>query len=128
VRTAALIQREGIEQRLYFLRGEKVMLSTDLARLYQVASRALVQAVKRNANRFPDDFMFHLTSEEFQSCSEQPNSAEPPTTTRDNARLLLINVSRKFVREYAHALCFEAGVFIDTTSYSPGSRALCHRE
>jgi ORF6N domain len=64
VRSAALILRERIEQRIYFLRGGKVMLSTDLARLYQVASRALVQAMKRNANRFPDDFMFHLTSEE----------------------------------------------------------------
>jgi hypothetical protein len=41
------------------------MLSTDLARLYQVAPRALIQAVKRNADRFPEDFMFQLNSEEF---------------------------------------------------------------
>jgi hypothetical protein len=66
-----LIPRERIEQRIYFLRGEKVLLSTDLARLYQVPSRALVQAVKRNGNRFPEDFMFQLTSEEFQALKSQ---------------------------------------------------------
>jgi ORF6N domain. len=47
------------------------MLSTELARLYQVAPRALVQAVKRNADRFPIDFMFQLTSEEFQNLKSQ---------------------------------------------------------
>jgi hypothetical protein len=49
--THALIPRGRIEQRIYFLHGEKVMLGTDLARLYQVASRALLQAVNRNHER-----------------------------------------------------------------------------
>jgi ORF6N domain len=69
--THSLIPKESIEQRIYFLRGEKVMLSTDLARLYQVAPRVLVQAVKRNADRFPIDFMFQLTSKEFQNLKSQ---------------------------------------------------------
>lgn len=69
--THAVIPRERIEQRIYLLRREKVMLSTDLARLYQVAPRVLVQAVKRNAVRFPEDFMFQLTSEEFQNLKSQ---------------------------------------------------------
>jgi hypothetical protein len=47
------------------------MLSTDLAHLYQVAPRALVQAVKRNLDRFPDDFMFQLSSDEFQDLKSQ---------------------------------------------------------
>jgi hypothetical protein len=67
----SVIPREGIESRIYLLRGEKVMLSTDLARLYQVAPRVLVQAVKRNADRFPDDFMFQLTDKEFQLLNSQ---------------------------------------------------------
>lgn len=67
----SLIPKERIEQRIYFLRGEKVMLSTDLARLYQVAPRLLVQAVKRNADRFPVDFMFQLTSKEFLNLKSQ---------------------------------------------------------
>ena len=51
---------ERIEQRIFILRGHKVMLSTDLASLYEVEPRALVQAVKRNLERFPSDFMFQL--------------------------------------------------------------------
>lgn len=47
------------------------MLSTDLARLYQVAPRVLVQAVKRNAERFPADFMFQLTGKEFKHLKSQ---------------------------------------------------------
>ena len=62
-----LIPLERIEQRIFLLRGERVMLSTDLARLYEVEPRALIQAVKRNADRFPSDFMFQLTAREFAS-------------------------------------------------------------
>ena len=47
------------------------MLSTDLAKLYEVAPRVLVQGVKRNSDRFPDDFMFQLTDEEFQNLKSQ---------------------------------------------------------
>lgn len=54
----------SIESRIYLIRGQKVMLSTDLAELYEVEPRVLVQAVKRNIDRFPDDFMFRLTPEE----------------------------------------------------------------
>ena len=70
-RTQAIVPGERIENRIYLLRGEKVMLSTDLARLYQVAPRALVQAVKRNADRFPEDFMFQLSTDEFQNLKSQ---------------------------------------------------------
>jgi hypothetical protein len=69
--TGSLIPKERMEQHIYLLRSERVMLSTDLAHLYQVAPRALVQAVKRNAERFPDDFMFQLTSAEFRNLKSQ---------------------------------------------------------
>ena len=55
---------EVIEHRIIFLRGRKVMLGTDLAELYQVPTKALNQAVKRNIDRFPEDFMVKLTQEE----------------------------------------------------------------
>lgn len=61
---AALIPSERIERSIVLLRGHKVMLDTDLAALYQVEARALNQAVKRNLDRFPEDFMFQLTQEE----------------------------------------------------------------
>ena len=55
-----------IQSRIYEVRGVKVMLDKDLAALYQVEVRALNQAVKRNMKRFPPDFMFQLTQEEFE--------------------------------------------------------------
>jgi hypothetical protein len=67
----ALIPLEVIEQRILLIRGQKVMLSTDLAELYQVEPRVLVQAVKRNIARFPQDFMFQLTEEEFSNLKSQ---------------------------------------------------------
>ena len=67
----SLIPAERIEQAILLLRGEKVMLSPDLAKLYQVAPRVLVQAVKRNRKRFPADFMFQLSKEEFNNLKSQ---------------------------------------------------------
>jgi hypothetical protein len=55
----------AIEGAIRLIRGEKVILDADLAALYGVATRVLVQAVKRNMERFPADFMFQLTKEEF---------------------------------------------------------------
>jgi hypothetical protein len=60
-----------VEQRIYFVRSTKVMIDEDLARLYQVETRTLIQAVKRNIKRFPDDFMFQLTTEEYEALRSQ---------------------------------------------------------
>ncbi len=62
---------EIIERRIYFIRGYKVMLDIDLAKLYQVETRALNQAVRRNRNRFPADFMFQLNEKEFKNWMSQ---------------------------------------------------------
>src|ERR1700738_3004850 len=61
----------AIIQSIYSLRGEKVMLDSDLAALYGVATKVLNQAIKRNAKRFPDDFMFQLTAEEAANLKSQ---------------------------------------------------------
>lgn len=55
---------ETIEHKILFLRGQKVMIDTDLATLYGVKTKVLLQAVKRNAERFPEDFMFILNNQE----------------------------------------------------------------
>ena len=60
----AIIPVERIASRIYLIRGEKVMLDRDLADLYQVKAIALRQQLKRNMDRFPDDFMFQLTDRE----------------------------------------------------------------
>jgi hypothetical protein len=62
--TTPLVPIEIIEKRILLLRGQKVMIDEDLAELYGVALKALIQAVKRNAERFPEDFMFQLTVQE----------------------------------------------------------------
>lgn len=61
---STLIPIERVEQAIYLIRGHKVMLDRDLAGLYGVETKALNQAVKRNADRFPTDFVFRLSAEE----------------------------------------------------------------
>ena len=58
---------DRIEKAILLIRGQKVMLDADLAALYGVETRVLVQAVKRNLERFPEDFMFQLSKEEFDN-------------------------------------------------------------
>jgi hypothetical protein len=67
----SIIPAERIQQSIYYLRGEKVMLSPDLAILYGIEPRSLVQAVKRNIERFPEDFMFQLSENEFENLKSQ---------------------------------------------------------
>jgi hypothetical protein len=62
---------ERIERCIYLIRAQKVMLSTDLASLYGVEPKVLVQAIKRNAERFPADFMFQLALQEFANLKSQ---------------------------------------------------------
>lgn len=59
-------QLEVIQSKIYDIRGQKVMIDRDLAEMYGVETRTLNQAVKRNVDRFPEDFMFQLTDEETQ--------------------------------------------------------------
>jgi hypothetical protein len=70
-RKPALARPKQIEQAIYFVRGHKVMLDEDLARLYGVETRGLIQAVKRNLERFPADFMFQLSIQEFRDLKSQ---------------------------------------------------------
>lgn len=67
----SIVPVERIERAILLICGQKVMLSTHLAELYGVEARVLVQAVKRNVERFPDDFMFQLTRAEFADLKSQ---------------------------------------------------------
>ncbi len=71
--TKALVRvsAERIENAILLIRGEKVILDTDLAALYDVDTRSLLQAVKRNSERFPSDFVLKLTRKEFDSLRSQ---------------------------------------------------------
>ena len=84
-----------VQNLIYEIRGQNVMLDFDLARLYQVETKALNQAVKRNLKRFPSDFMFQLTEEEWITNSSQivmtsnrPKSALPYAFTEQGVAML----------------------------------------
>src|ERR1700730_18825241 len=68
---ALAVPAELIERRIYLIRSHKVMLDADLAGLYQVPTKGLNQAVRRNPDRFPGDFMFQLTDEEVEILRSQ---------------------------------------------------------
>jgi hypothetical protein len=74
-KTAVVVPMERITQTILLLRGHKVILDSDLAELYEVPTKVLVQAVKRNSDRFPDDFMFQLTTEEFDNLRYQSDTS-----------------------------------------------------
>jgi S-adenosylmethionine synthetase len=69
--SSVLIPEERIIDKIYLIRGQKVMLDRDLARLYSVETKVLKQQVRRNLDRFPDDFMFELTKDEFANWRSQ---------------------------------------------------------
>jgi len=95
-----IIPAETIINKIYFFRGIKVMLDRDLAELYGVETRRLNEQVKRNLNRFPDDFMFQLNKEEFQnwishfatSNSEKMGLRKLPYAFTEHGILMLSNV------------------------------------
>lgn len=67
----SVISAETIERKIYLIRGQKVMLDSDLAELYGVSTKILIQAVKRNVRRFPVDFMFQLNNQEVAGLRSQ---------------------------------------------------------
>jgi ORF6N domain len=71
-----------IERRIHFMQSQRVMVDSDLAKLYHVTTKAFNQAVKRNQARFPKDFMFQLTPEEAKSLRSQPVTLEPDQKRR----------------------------------------------
>ena len=90
-------QLELIQSKIYEIRGQRVMLDFDLAELYQVETRVLNQAVKRNIDRFPEDFMFQVTAEEWvvisslfvmTSRNKRPKSALPLAFTEHGVVML----------------------------------------
>lgn len=70
-RSDSVVPVERIEKAIFVIRGQKVMLDTDLAKLYGVKTKILKQAIRRNIKRFPDDFMLELTPEENRSLRSQ---------------------------------------------------------
>jgi hypothetical protein len=90
----------GIESKIYMIRDQRVMLSTDLAELYGVEHRSLVQAVTRNLDRFPSDFSFVITNQEFMNLKSQivtsswGGTRKPPTAFTEQGVAMLSGILR----------------------------------
>jgi hypothetical protein len=97
----SIIPVERIEQKIYFIRGVKVMLDSDLAILYKVSTKSFNQAVKRNLKRFPKDFMFQLNQKEFDVWKSQ--------FLTDSMRSQFVTASKRNIR-YLPYVFTEQGV------------------
>jgi ORF6N domain len=80
-----VVKVENVEDKIYMIRGQRVMFDSDLADLYHVATKVLNQAVKRNLHRFPEDFMFQLSTEEVDNLAMRSQSV---TASKRNLRFL----------------------------------------
>src|ERR687887_66730 len=65
------IDKHSVESAIYLIRGQRIMLDSDLAEIYQVTTKGLNQQLKRNLKRFPPDFAFQLTADEFRDLRSQ---------------------------------------------------------
>ena len=115
-----MMELQLIQNKIYEIRGQKVMLDFDLAEMYQVETRVLNQSVKRNIDRFPEDFMFKLTSEEWEDMSSQfvmtsrtkrPKSAQPLAFT-EHGVVMLSSVLRSDIAIQTSVLIVRAFVAI----------------
>ncbi len=82
--TQIIPQPDNLAQFVFLVRGEKVLLDTDLADLYGVEARVMNQSVARNRNRFPDDFMFQLTTEEWTAMRSQIVTSSAATSSNSS--------------------------------------------
>ncbi|MBN8857081.1 MAG: ORF6N domain-containing protein [Sphingobacteriales bacterium] len=99
---------QSIQNRIYEIRGERVMLDRDLATLYEVETKVFNQAVKRNLRRFPPDFMFQLTKEEWESLKFQIEAIEKSVPSR--SQFVTLNTGRGHNLKYLPYAFTEHGV------------------
>lgn len=125
------MQLQVIQTKIYEVRGQKVMLDYDIAELYEVETRILNQAVKRNIDIFPQDFMFQITSKEWQDMSSQivmtsvnkrPKTALPLVFTEHGVTMLANILKSKKARQtsiaivrafHRHCWCFHQQLFFN---------------
>lgn len=126
-----MMELQVIQSKIYEIRGQKVMLDFDLAGMYQVETRVLNQSVKRNIQRFPEDFMFQLTSQEWTDMSSQfvmtsrlkrPKTARPLAFT-EHGVVMLSSVLKSEIAVQTSVLIVRAFVAIrQLMSNSPVDR------
>jgi hypothetical protein len=128
-RTDLHLPAAQIERSIYVLRGHRAMLDEDLARLYGVRTSALTQAVKRNIERFPDDFAFQLTSREFDDLKSQIVTSswggrrKPPWAFTEHGVAMLSSVLRSRMAARVNIEIMRAFVRLRRLMATPGELA-----
>jgi hypothetical protein len=128
--TKIVLKLENIAQVVFFLRGEKVLLDADLAVLYGVTTKALNQAMRRNAPRFPEDFAFRLSRKEFDNMRSQivTTSSEPSdmrsqivtaSPARSTMRSQIVTTSRRNVGALPFAFTEQGVAMLSSVLRSP---------
>ena len=104
----------SIRQKIYQIRGQRVMLDFDLAAMYGVETRALNQAVKRNIERFPEDFMFHLTKGELEILRSQISTSDNWTS-----QIVTSNFAKMGLRKSPYAFTENGVAMLSSVLRSP---------
>src|SRR5215472_6274898 len=105
-----IIPVEGIAQAIRVPRGEKVLLDSDLAFLYGVQTTVLKQAVKRNAERFPPDFIFRLNDQEMEQVSQSKIPPQPTGKAVSDSSQIVMSSRKHRGRRYRHYAFTEQGI------------------
>jgi hypothetical protein len=113
--------KKPIESLILNLRGQKVILDADLAELYGVPTKVFNQAVKRNADRFPPDFLFQLTATEFENLQSQIATASPADSPM---RSQIVTASKRNIRHRPHAFTEHGAIMAATVLNSPEAVAM----
>jgi ABC-type cobalamin transport system ATPase subunit len=103
-----MIAIQSIQNRIYEIRGERVMLDMDLAALYEVETRVLNQSIKRNIKRFPEDFMFQLSATEWQNMSSQNVTTYPGNNP--SSQIVMMDLPKNRTGKYLPYAFTEQGV------------------
>ena len=94
-RNRSIVPTRLVEHLVLFIRGKNIVLDSDLAKLYAVETRVLIQAVKRNLERFPPDFMFQLTKPEYESLRSQSVTLKGRAGTAPEVPSLCLHRARR---------------------------------
>ena len=113
----ALTLLEPVEPLIHGIRKERVMLDSDLARIYGVPTKVLNQAVKRNADRFPPDFVFRLTEEEFETVNRSQSVTASPHAS--DMRSQTVTASKRNVRFLPFAFTEHGAIMAANVLNSP---------
>ena len=119
-RKTTTITSRAIEDLIYVFRGQKVMFDADLARLYEVPTSALNQAVRRNIERFPEDFAFHLSTSELENWRSQSVISNPATKMglrRPPLVFMQEGVAKPDTRRIRHPRCLHGALDLSREAF-----------